>query len=47
MTLIDVVVTAYQNQMIEEHERMAAKDRAFFEERLARQGQSVSKGVPF
>ena len=47
LTLIDVVVTAYQNQMIEEHERMAAKDRAFFEERLARQGQSVSKGVPF
>jgi len=33
--------------MIEEHERMAAKDRAFLEERLARQGQTSAKGVPF
>jgi hypothetical protein len=47
LTLIDVVVTAYQDQMIEEHERMAAKDRAFLEERLARQGQTSLKGVPF
>ncbi len=47
LTLIDVVVTAYQSQMIEEHERMAAKDRAFLEERLARQGQASPKGVPF
>ncbi len=47
LTLIDVVVTAYQDQMIEEHERMAAKDRAFLEERLARQGQTSTKGVPF
>ncbi|GGH55096.1 hypothetical protein GCM10010975_12310 [Comamonas phosphati] len=47
LTLIEVVVTAYQDQMIEEHERMAAKDRAFLEERLARQGQAASKGVPF
>jgi cell division septum initiation protein DivIVA len=47
LTLIDVVVTAYQDQMIEEHERMAAKDRAFLEERLARQGQAAPKGVPF
>ena len=47
LTLIDVVVTAYQDQMIEEHERMAAKDRAFLEERLARQGQTSPKGVPF
>jgi len=47
LTLIDVVVTAYQDQMIEEHERMAAKDRAFLEERLARQGQASPKGVPF
>ncbi|MFC7459222.1 DUF6511 domain-containing protein [Hydrogenophaga defluvii] len=46
LTLIDVVVTAYQDQMIEEHERMAAKDRAFLEERLARQGQTSPKGVP-
>ena len=47
LTLIDVVVTAYQDQMLEEHERMAAKDRAFLEERLARQGQASPKGVPF
>lgn len=47
LTLIDVVVTAYQDQMIEEHERMAAKDRTFLEERLARQGQTSPKGVPF
>ncbi len=47
LTLIDVVVTAYQDQMIEEHKRMAAKDRAFLEERLARQGQTSPKGVPF
>ena len=47
LTLIDVVVTAYQDQMIEEHERMAAKDRAFLEERLARRGQTSPKGVPF
>ena len=47
LTLIDVVVTACQSQMIEEHERMAAKDRAFLEERLARQGQASPKGVPF
>ncbi len=47
LTLIDVVVTAYQDQMIEEHERMAAKDRAFLEERLAHQGQTSPKGVPF
>ena len=47
LTLIDVVVTAYQDQMIEEHERMAAKDRAFLEERVARQGQTSPKGVPF
>lgn len=47
LTLIDVVVTAYQDQMLEEHERMAAKDRAFLEERLARQGRTPPKGVPF
>lgn len=47
LTLIEVVVTAYQDQMIEEHERMASKDRAFLEERLARQGPTSPKGVPF
>lgn len=47
LTLVEVVVTAYQDQMLEEHERMAAKDRAFLEERLVRQGQTSPKGVPF
>ena len=47
LTLIDVVVTAYQDRMIEEHERMAAKDRAFLEERLLRQRQAAPNGVPF
>ena len=47
LTLIDVVVTAYQDQMIEEHQRMVAKDRAFLEGRLAPQGQTSPKGVPF
>ena len=47
LMLIDVVVTAYQEHMLVEHERMAEKDRAFLEERLARQGTSASTGVPF
>ena len=47
LMLIDVVVTAYQDCMVAEHERMAAKDRAFFEERLARQGLATGKGAPF
>lgn len=45
LTLVEVVVTAYQAHMLVEHERMAAKDRAFLEERLARQGQSARVGV--
>ena len=47
LMLIDVVVTAYQDCMVAEHERMAAKDRAFFEERLSRQGLATGKGAPF
>lgn len=47
LMLIDVVVTAYQDCMVAEHERMAAKERAFFEERLARQGLATGKGAPF
>lgn len=46
LRLIDVVVTAYQDCMVAEHERMAAKDRAFFEERLARQGLVTGNGAP-
>jgi hypothetical protein len=46
LTLIDVVVTAYQECMTAEHERIAARERAFFEERLAHQGKSPTGGVP-
>lgn len=44
LTLIEVVVTAYQGRMLEEHERMAAKDRAFLEERLAKQAAARQQG---
>jgi phosphopantothenate synthetase len=44
LTLIDVVVTAYQHRMIEEHERMAERDRAFLEQRLASQTATRSQG---
>ncbi len=47
LMLIDVVVTAFQEHMRVEHERKTEKDRAFLEERLARQGKSTSTGVPF
>ena len=47
LMLIDVVVTAYQEHMLVEHERMAEKERAFLEQRLVRQGKTASKGVPF
>ncbi len=36
LRLIEVVVDAYQAHMIEEHERLAAKERAYFEARLSR-----------
>jgi hypothetical protein len=47
LMLVEVVVTAYQEHMLVEHERMAEKERAFFEERLSRQSQRASTGVPF
>lgn len=47
LMLIEVVVTAYQDCMVAEHERMAAKDRAFLEQRLAHQSQPAGKGAPF
>jgi hypothetical protein len=37
LNLVDVVVTAYQVHMLLEHERMAARDRAFLEQRIAQQ----------
>ncbi len=36
LTLIEVVVTTYQDCMVEQHERMAEQERAFLEQRLAR-----------
>lgn len=47
LMLINVVVTAYQEHMVIEHEQMTEKDRAILQERLARQGKPVSTGVPF
>ena len=44
LTLIDVVVTKYQDHMLNEHERMAAKDRAFLEQRLAVQAAGRQQG---
>lgn len=37
LRLVEVVVDAYQAHMLDEHERLAAKDRAFFLQRLAAQ----------
>ncbi len=37
LALIDVIVSAYQDQMLEAHERMAAKDYAFLEQRISMQ----------
>jgi len=39
-----VVVTAYQARMIDEHERMAEKDRAFLEQRIALQAAGRQQG---
>lgn len=44
LTLIEVVVTAFQARMLAEHQRMACRDRAFLEQRLARQQQLPSTG---
>ena len=37
LTLIEVVITAFQARMLAEHERLACKDRAFLLQRLASQ----------
>ena len=44
LRLVEVVVDAYQAHMIEEHERVAAKERAYFETMLSR--KSASSGEP-
>jgi hypothetical protein len=40
------VVDAYQAHMLDEHERMAAKDRAFFAQRLAAHPQPTTGAHP-
>ena len=50
LRLVEVVVDAYQAHMLEEHERMAARERAFFEQRLAAQTQNATSNntrIPF
>ena len=45
LRLVEVVIDAYQAHMLIEHERLAAADRAFLEQRLAAQPLPVS-GTP-
>lgn len=46
LQLVDVVVTAYQSHMLAEHQRMAAMDRAFLEQRIAiQQGRAATGAV--
>lgn len=40
LRLVEVVVDAYQAHMLVEHERLAAKDRAYFEGKLSSQPAS-------
>jgi hypothetical protein len=47
LMLIDIVVCAYQDYMLEEHERLAEQDRQFLEERLSRQQSTNTKGAMF
>lgn len=42
LRLVEVVIDAYQAHMLDEHERMAERERAFFEQRLAAQAQVAS-----
>jgi hypothetical protein len=44
LTLVEVVVTAYQQHMLIEHERQAARERAFFDDRLTRQQLATQAG---
>jgi hypothetical protein len=47
LTLIEVAVTAYQDHMVEAHERQAERDRAYFEEQLQRPATPAGSEVPF
>ena len=42
LRLIEVVIDAYQAHMLDEHERLAEKERAFLEQRLAAQQRPES-----
>lgn len=42
LRLVEVIIDAYQAHMLDEHERMAERERAFFEQRLAAQAQVAS-----
>lgn len=44
LTLVDVVVTAYQDHMLVAHEREVANDQAILAARLARQERSAPPG---
>ncbi len=44
LALIDVVVTNYQDRMVQEHERLASRDRAFLEQRVAIQAAGRQQG---
>lgn len=44
LMLIDIVVTAYQDRMLQEHERMAAQDRKLLEQRMANQAAGRQQG---
>ena len=46
LALVEVVVTAYQQYMIEEHERRVARDAAYQQARLERQYSATSQGGP-
>ena len=46
LALVEVVVTAYQQYMIEEHERRVARDAAFEQARLEKQDSANSHGGP-
>ena len=42
LRLVEVVIDAYQAHMLAEHEHMAERERAFFEQRLAAQANVAS-----
>ena len=46
LALVEVVVTAYQQYMIEEHERRVARDAAYQQVRLEKQNPITSHGGP-